>query len=79
MDELCCFSRDFLLLFFFSPLCFYPFSFYFSSSVVYWNGFIGNIVDSAEIYCAEELCIEEWKFVGVDGCEADGFAKSFNT
>lgn len=68
--------RDFLFPFFFF-FCFYPFSLSLSLflPVVYWNGFIGNIVDSAEIYCAEESCVEEeWKFVGVNGCEADGFA-----
>ena len=35
--------------------------------VVYWNGFIGNIVDSAEIYCAEESCVGG----GVEVCRGE--------
>ena len=70
MDELCFSSRDFLLFFFFLFFSFFFFlfflflslSFFLFLPVVYWNGFIGNIVDSAEIYCAEESCVleEEW-------------------
>lgn len=69
MDELCCSSRDFLLLFFFIFIL----SFFLSLSlslflpVVYWNGFIGNIVDSAEIYCAEESCVGG----GVEVCRGE--------
>lgn len=61
MDELCFSSRDFLLSFLF--FLFLSLSFFLFLPVVYWNGFIGNIVDSAEIYCAEESCVleeEEW-------------------
>lgn len=51
-----------IFFFFFLFFLFLSLSFFLFLPVVYWNGFIGNIVDSAEIYCAEESCVleEEW-------------------
>lgn len=68
--------RDFLFpFFFFLFLSFLPLSFSFSPCCllewVYWEyrRFCRDLLYGREL-CAEE----EWKFVGVNGCEADGFA-----